>query len=64
MADKLAITRKIEELERQKRRKRNELADREDDVSEKRRNMIAELDRRMIQKTNSDSIFAIRWTTK
>lgn len=64
MAEKLELTRKVEELERQKRRKRNELADREDEVSEKRRRMIAELDRRMIQKTNSHQIFAIRWITE
>lgn len=63
MEEKLAITKKIEELERQKRRKRNELADREDEVSTQRRRMIDELDRRMIKTISSDDIFIVRWRT-
>ena len=63
MEEKLAVTRKIEELERQKRKKRNELADREDEVSAQRRRMIEELDRRMVKTTNSDDIFVISWQT-
>ena len=56
-----AITKKIDELERQKRKKRNELADREDEVSAQRRRMIEELDRRKVQKTATDDIFVIAW---
>ncbi len=63
MEEKLDITKKIEELERQKRRKRNELADREDEVSTQRRRMIEELDRRMIKTISSDDIFIVRWRT-
>ena len=61
MEEKLAITKKIDELERQKRKKRNELADREDEVSAQRRRMIEELDRRKVQKTATDDIFVIAW---
>ena len=61
MEEKLAITKKIDELERQKRKKRNELADREDEVSGQRRRMIEELDRRKVQKTATDDIFVIAW---
>ena len=61
LEEKLAITKKIEELERQKRKKRNELADREDEVGEKRRVMIAELDKRRIQSTSTSDIFVISW---
>ena len=64
MEEKLAITKKIEELERQKRKKRNELGDREDEVSAQRRRMIEELDRRMVKTTNSDDIFVVSWQTK
>ena len=64
MEEKLAITKKIEELERQKRKKRNELADREDEVSAQRRRMIDELDRRMVKTTDSNDIFIIRWQTR
>lgn len=63
MEEKLAITKKIEDLERQKRKKRNELADREDEVSAKRRRMIEELDRRMVKTTNTNDVFVIRWQT-
>ena len=61
MEEKLAITKKISELERQKRKKRNELADREDEVSDQRRRMIDELDRRMVQKTATDEVFVVEW---
>ena len=61
MEEKLAITKKISELERQKRKKRNELADREDEVSDQRRRMIDELDRRMVQRAATEEIFVVEW---
>lgn len=64
MEEKLAFTKKIDELERKKRRMRNTLADREDEVSQQRRRMIEELDRRMVKTTATDDIFIIRWYTK
>ena len=57
------ITRKIDELERQKRRKRNELADREDEVSTKRRRMIEELDRKRVRTTQTNELFILSWQT-
>jgi len=62
--EKLAITKKIDELERAKRKKRNELADREDEISDKRRAMISELDSRMIRQTKSEDIFIVEWEIK
>ena len=59
--EKTKIIKKIQELERAKRKKRIELADREDEVSEKRRTMLEELDRRKVQHTRSDDIFIISW---
>ena len=64
MEEKLAITRKIEELERKKRKKRNELADREDEVSTQRRRMIEELDKRMIRTSDTADIFVVSWQTR
>lgn len=64
MQEKLELTKKIDELERLKRRKRNELADREDEISEKRRKMIAELDSRMIRQVSSKEIFVVEWSIK
>ena len=61
MEDKIAATKKVEELERSKRRKRIELADREDEVTSKRRKLLADLDARMIRQTRFDEVFAIEW---
>ena len=62
--EKIEQEKKVEELKRKKRRLRNELEDREDEISEQRRKMIAELEQKMIQSTKSQNLFFIRWTTK
>ncbi|MGN0310090.1 MAG: helicase-related protein, partial [Bacteroides sp.] len=62
--EKLECERKVDELKRKKRRLRNELEDKEDEIGEQRRRMIAELERRMIQSTERSNLFLIRWTTK
>ncbi|MGM9779820.1 MAG: SNF2-related protein [Prevotella sp.] len=62
--EKLDLERKIEDLKRKKRRLRNELEDKEDEIGEQRRRMIAELERRMIQSTESSNMFLIRWQAK
>lgn len=64
LEEKATIARKIDELERLKRHKRNELADREDEIGERRREMIAELDRRMVRQTSTDNVFIIEWQVK
>lgn len=61
MEEKAALTKKVEELDRLKRRKRNDLTDREDEISAKRRKLIADLDSRMIRQTSTADIFTIRW---
>ncbi len=61
MQEKLEYNKKVEELQRQKRKKRNELADREDEISDKRRAMIAELDERMIRQVSTEDVFTIQW---
>ena len=62
--EKIEQEKKVEELKRKKRRLRNELEDREDEISEQRRKMIAELEQKMIQSTESQNLFFIRWATK
>jgi hypothetical protein len=64
MQEKLELTRKIDELERLKRKKRNELADREDEIAEKRRAMISELDAKMIKNVQTNDVFAVEWQIK
>lgn len=64
MEEKLEANRRLQELERQKRKKRNELADREDEIGEQRRRMIEALDRRMVRQTSSQDVFVIEWQVK
>ncbi len=61
MEEKLEATKKLDELERSKRRKRSDLADREDEISGKRRRLLSDLDSRMIKQTKHADIFAIEW---
>lgn len=62
VAEKLTLEKKVEELKRKRRRLRNELEEREDEVSEQRKTMIRDLEKRMIQNTASQDLFAIRFT--
>ena len=61
--EKLECERKVEELKRKKRRLRNELEDREDEISQQRRKMIGDLEKRLIQSTENNNLFIIRWKT-
>jgi hypothetical protein len=61
MEEKLIAERKINELEREKRKKRHELSDREDEIGQKRRKLLADLDARMVKQTQFYDIFLIEW---
>lgn len=62
--EKRDITKKIQELEALKRKKRHELENREDEIEEKRNRMIDELDAKRNKNVTSKEIFAIAWQTK
>jgi len=64
MEEKLSITKKIDELERKKRKMRIDLADKEDEVSDKRRKLISELDKKMIKTVKTDDVFIVNWSVK
>lgn len=64
VAEKLAEEKKVEDMKRKLRRLRNELYDREDEVSEQRKIMIRELEQRLIRQTETQNIFVIRWRVK
>ena len=64
VAEKLVFEKKVDELKRKKRRLRNELDDREEEVSQQRRAMIAELEQRMVRQTEQQNLFVIRWKVK
>ena len=55
------IQEKIRRLERQKRRQRQEIFRIEDEIMEKRDRLIDELERRLAQKTATETLFTIRW---
>ena len=61
---KLEAQQHVDELNRKKRRLRNELDDKEDDISIMRRNMIAELQKRIISQADSAKVFIIHFSTK
>lgn len=61
--EQLALQQKAEELRRQKRRKRNELEDREDEISERRRELIKQLENKLIKSSTTDKIFIVGWST-
>ena len=60
---KLEAQQHVEELNRKKRRLRNDLDDKEDEVSQMRRSMIEELQKRIISQADSSKVFIIRFTT-
>lgn len=62
--EKITLERRVDELNRKKRRLRNELEDREDEVSAQRKSMIAELEKRLVRQTQCDNLFIIRWHVK
>ena len=59
--EKLKAERKVDDLKRKRRRLRNELDDREDEIGDKRKKMIAEIEKKMVQNVNNEDIFLIRW---
>lgn len=55
------IQEKIQMLERQQRRQRQEIFQVEDEIISKRDDLIDQLERRLTQRTRSEPLFTIRW---
>lgn len=62
LADQQAIQERIAKLERQQRRQRQEIFDVEDDVKDKREQLIDQLTRRMAQKVHAENLFTVAWS--
>ena len=62
--DKLKSERKVDELKRKRRRLRIELDEREDEIGDKRKQMISEIEKKLVQSIVEEAIFMIRWETK
>lgn len=55
---------KIQNLERQQRRQRQEIFKLEDEITEKRDHLIDQLEQRLWQRTETETSFTIRWTVE
>ena len=55
------IQEKLQKLERQQRRQRQDIFNAEDEIMEKRDVLIDQLERRLAQRTEAETIFTIRW---
>ena len=51
----------IAELEKKKRRQRQEIFDKEDEIISKRDGLIGDLEKRLAQKTTTQTLFTIKW---
>ena len=51
----------IADLEKAKRRQRQQIFDREDEITGRRDTLIGNLEKRLSQTTKSETLFAIRW---
>jgi hypothetical protein len=61
LSEQKELQEKIQSLEKKQRRQRQQIFDVEDEINDKRDNLIAELERRLSQKTQSDELFTIHW---
>ena len=61
LAEQHDIQQKIQKLEKQQRRQRQEIFQVEDSIIEKRDALIDALERRLTQKTESERLFTIKW---
>ena len=55
------LNEKIQELEKNKQRQRQQIFDLEDEIAQKRDDLISALEHRMTQKTTSEPLVTIAW---
>ena len=61
LSEQKDLQEKIQSLEKKQRRQRQQIFDVEDEINDKRDALIAELERRLSQKTESNELFTLRW---
>ena len=61
LAEQHEIQEKIQKLERRQRRQRQEIFKAEDEIIEKRDQLIDSLERRLAQRVETETLFTIRW---
>lgn len=58
------VQEKLQKLERQQRRQRQEIFAAEDEIMEKRDALVEALEKRLAQRTETETLFSIRWAVK
>ena len=61
LEEQQSIQQKIAELEKKKRRQRQQIFDVEDEILGRRDRMIGDLEKRLAQKTTSTALFTLKW---
>ena len=61
LEDKLNTQRNIKELEKKRNKMRMSLYEMQDEVDEKKENLIDELEKRLKQKINEETLFSVKW---
>ncbi len=61
LAEQHEIQERIQKLERQQRRQRQDIFKAEDEIMEKRDRLIDSLERRLAQRTETETLFTVRW---
>ena len=64
LADQHRIQEEIQKLEKIKRRQRQDIFAAEDEIMDKRDSLIDSLEKRLAQRTHSDTLFTIRWSVE
>jgi hypothetical protein len=62
LAEQHEIQEKMQKLERQQRRQRQEIFKVEDEIMEKRDRLVESLEKRLAQRTATETLFTIRWS--
>jgi hypothetical protein len=62
LADQHRIQEEIQKLEKVKRRQRQDIFKAEDEIIEKRDSLIESLEKRLSQRTHTETLFTIRWS--
>ncbi len=60
--EQLKAERKVDELKRRRRRLRRDIDDREDEIEDKRKEMIRDIERKLVKSVDDETVFVIRWT--
>lgn len=64
LEEKLALQKQQRQLESQRNKSRRELFDKQDEVDEKREQLIESLEGKLNKKTSQETLFTIGWTVQ